>query len=597
MTQRLRLRTRLFIAYGAVLLVALAAIATGVFTTVDNARTSAQAVERSSAAIRNATHVWQVLGEIGLELLKREERHRFADDARLDRLERELERSIASARGLARDDEPSLALVAGVERTYRALVDAYRATPPGRPLGPEIAALLDAARASSIALTGESLSHLDDSTTGAHQRAAKVAVLLGATTAIILLVGIWVSVRIARSMTRPLDAMIEGAGRYASGEFDYRVPESGVHEVDALGARFNWMAEALERLRATDVGRLVREQRRNETVLESIDDGLVILDARGCIQRANPVALRQLGSERARVVGSALRDLLPDAGLGAHVATALASGAGEVLAGEFGLDVGGAPRRLGYSLVSFHDGTDPGVVLVMRDVTEQRAFEALRTQFVLRASHALRTPLTGLRMAFDLLDRKLAIPAGSREAELIVTIKHELARLAQLISDLVDLSRLYAESSELDYADTPVSDLLEGARARHAARAEAEGIALEVRDECHGCIVRVDRPHIARVLDNLIDNALRACARGGTVTLSAARHGGDACFEVADTGPGVPLALQARVFEPFTQFGTAGGAGLGLALAREIVARHRGHLALESEPGHGARFAFTLPLA
>ena len=597
MTQRLRLRTRLFIAYGAVLLVALAAIATGVFTTVDNARTSAEAVEHSSAAIRNATRVWQLLGEIGLELFKRADGHVFEDDARLERLEREVEDSIVAARQLARGDEPSLALIAGVDRTYRALAASYHATPPGEPLGPEIAALIDAARGSSIALTRESLSHLDDSTYVAHQRAAKVAVLLGATTAIILLVGIWVSVRIARTMTRPIEAMIEGAGRYAEGEFTYRVPESGVREVDALGARFNWMAEALERLRATDVERLVREQRRNETVLESIDDGLVILDAQGRIQRANPVALRQLGSERARVVGSALRDLLPDPGLGAHVVAALGSRAGEVLAGEFGLEVAGTPRRLGYSLVPFHDGTDPGVVLVMRDVTEQRAFEALRTQFVLRASHALRTPLTGLRMAFDLLDRKLAIAPDTREADLIGTIKQELARLAQLISDLVDLSRLYAESSELDYIDSPVSELVEAARTRHAARAEAAGVALETRDECNGCIVRVDRPHIARVLDNLIDNALRASGNGGTVTLSASRHGGDARFEVADTGPGVPLALQARVFEPFTQFGTAGGAGLGLALAREIVARHRGHLALDSEPGRGARFAFTLPLA
>jgi two-component system, NtrC family, sensor histidine kinase KinB len=595
MTTRLQLRTRLFIAYGAVLLVALAAIATAVFTTVDNARVSAEAVRRSSEGVRNSTRIWQLVGDIGNELFDRSITGRY-DAANIARIEHEIRDSLATARKLAQGDPDSRARVGRIGADFDALVDAYGGADTG--LDPAVPVLLARARDGSIELTQGSSAILEDTTRTAYERAAKVAVLLGATTGIILLIGIWVSVRIARSMTRPLDAMVEGAGRFAEGEFAYRVPESGVREIDALGERFNWMAEALERLRTTDVERVVREQRRNETVLESIDDGLVILDAQARVQRANPVALRQLGAERERVVGGSLRELLPDPGLREHIESALAARGREVLAGEFGLDVGGSARRLGYSLVPFHDGTDPGLVLVMRDVTEQRAFEALRTQFVLRASHELRTPLTGLRMAFDLLDRKLPVETGSREAELIGTIKQELARLAQLITDLVDLSRLYAESTEFDFGDVPVGTLLEAAHQRHAIRAEQAGVRLVLRDQCPACLVRVDRPHIDRVLDSLLDNALRASPRGATVTLGAERHGGEARIAVRDEGAGIPLGLQARIFEPFTQFGaTGGGPGLGLALSREIVARHRGHIELESEPGRGARFVFNLPLA
>jgi NtrC-family two-component system sensor histidine kinase KinB len=100
------------------------------------------------------------------------------------------------------------------------------------------------------------------------------------------------------------------------------------------------------------------------------------------------------------------------------------------------------------------------------------------------------------------------------------------------------------------------------------------------------------------VLDNLVSNALRHTPAGGTVRLELQRHGPVAEFSVADTGSGIPYALQARIFEPFTQFGeNAGGAGMGLALCREIVGRHGGRLSVRSTPGQGARFAFRIPVA
>ncbi|HVF35804.1 MAG TPA: ATP-binding protein [Candidatus Saccharimonadia bacterium] len=593
---RLRLRTRLVIAYGAVLLVALAAIATAVFTTVDNARASAEAVRVSSEGIRNSNRVWKLLGDLGTELFERSVTGQY-DARNIARIEREVREALAAARGLS-GGQRSEPLIARVAADFDALVDAYQRIGPEAGLDPALPLLLARARDGSIEMTHASLGVLDESTRVAHARASKVALLLGATTGVILLIGIWVSIRIARSMTDPLDAMVEGARRYAGGAFDYRVPESGVHEVDALGERFNWMAEALERLRATDIERVVREQRRNETVLESIDDGLVILDAHARVQRANPVALRQIGEAREVVAGRPLQDLLPDPGLRAHIESALAASGRDVLAGEFALDVSDSPRRVGYSLVPFHDGTDPGLVLVLRDVTEQRAFEALRTQFVLRASHELRTPLTGLRMAFDLLDRKFPVQPGSREAELLVTIKQELARLAQLITDLVDLSRLYAETTEVDLADVRVAELVDAARARHAERIAQTGVTLAVDDQCPDCVVRADRAHLDRVFDSLLDNALRASPGGGTIELRARRYGGEARFEIHDQGAGIPLGLQARIFEPFTQFGSPGtGAGLGLSLSREIVARHRGRIELHSEPGQGACFSFAIPLA
>lgn len=526
-----RLRTHLFLAYGAVLLAALAAVGAALFATVD----MAQLAERTAVENR----------------------------AELD---------------------PALKL----------------------------------AREGRIAEARAHVAVLEATTTDAKPRASKVAVLLGAATATVFLIGVWVSVRLAADITRPLDRIADAAARFGQGEFGQRVPTAGMRELDLLALRFNRMAEALERARATDIERVTQAQRRIETVLESIDDGLLILDGHGCVQRANRVALEQLGVPSGALVGKKLVDQVADATLRAHVEQALLRRAPGGYGGELEIAARGDPpaalpaldrdsgraaaavRRLTYALTPFHDGRAPGLVLVLRDVTDQRAFEALRNQFVLRASHELRTPMTGLRMAYDLLAKKVELAPGSREAELLETLGEELDRLGKLIADLFDLSKLHAEANELAGEHVPARALLREAGARFAAKLEQAGIRLELDDAAADAdaVVHVERVGIERVFDNLIDNATRHTPRGGSIRLSAARCGGEVEFAVADTGDGIAPAVQERIFEPFTQFGdrTGGGTGLGLALCREILSHHHGHMELTSATGRGARFAFRLPL-
>ena len=506
------LRTRLFIAYGAVLLTALAAIAVAIFSTVDIAQVATNEVQQNRVMLDEA-----------LEL---------AASGRMD----SAKRAIAT---------------------------------------------------------------LETSTLDAQSRAAKVAVLLGSAIAMILLVGVWVSVRIARDITQPIDRMVAAAARFGKGEFRDRVPTGEVRELDALAERFNQMAQRLERLRANDFERVMKEQRRIESVLESIDDGLLILDGEGRVQRANGVALRQIGAKQASdVLGRTASEVLPFESLFDAIGQSLTSESRETYGGEITLGPAQAKRRLDYSLMPFHDGSHPGLVLVLRDVTEQRAFEELRTQFVLRASHELRTPVTGVRMAYDLLAKRLKFDPETREAELVDTIKQELDRLGKLLNDLLDLSRLYAQSAEIESEEVPAEALVSSAAKRFASQLEQAGITLDVDAAQCDAVVRVDRDRIDRVFDNLIDNAQRHTPRGGRIVLSAARHGPEVEFVVRDTGDGIPGAIQNRIFEPFSQYGdNNGGTGLGLALCKEILAHHHGRMELDSDAGQGARFSFRLPLA
>jgi NtrC-family two-component system sensor histidine kinase KinB len=258
---------------------------------------------------------------------------------------------------------------------------------------------------------------------------------------------------------------------------------------------------------------------------------------------------------------------------------------------------GDTRQTLSYSLLPFSDMARRGLILVLRDVTEERKFERMRTDFVLRASHELRTPITGMRMALGLLEGKYEFPAGSREAELLDTLGEEMQRLVNLITALLDLSRLYAHKYDLVRKPARLQDLLQRAHARFRPQAEAAGVTLSHAVDPQLPSISIDSSAIERVLDNLIGNAIRHTPRDGRIALVAVR--GDASLEVSvsDTGEGIAHADMARVFEPFVQIGKrAGGVGLGLAMCREIVHQHGGQMRLDATLGQGCRFSFSLPL-
>ena len=263
------------------------------------------------------------------------------------------------------------------------------------------------------------------------------------------------------------------------------------------------------------------------------------------------------------------------------------------------VEVEGELRLLTYSLtpVSHTEGHILGAVMVLHDVTEQRAFERVRSEFVLRASHELRTPVTGMHMAFGLFRERAKFPAESREADLLDTVNEEMQRLMQLINDLLNFSRYQNGLQKLTLGPCDVNDLLEHARARFAEPANAQNIELLVEAQADLPRLYADQPQLERVLDNLLANALRHTAEGGQIRLQARRHGERVIVSVEDNGEGIAYGQQGRIFEPFVQVGRKkGGAGLGLALCKEIVQLHGGRMGVYSRPGQGTQFYMALPL-
>ena len=444
----------------------------------------------------------------------------------------------------------------------------------------------------------QALENINSTQRKARERALLVAGSLGLVGLAVLIIGFVTAHGIARRFGEPIEALAKAADNIGQGNFDVTLPLSPAVEMNQLTRRFGIMAEALREHQATNVDELLAGQQRLQAVLDSIDDGLLMIDRQGQLEHMNPVAQRQLGWDDDRL-GLALGVALQRPELDEQLQLVLRGGSLERAPDDLSIEVDGESRLLTYSLtpVSHTEGHILGAVMVLRDVTEQRAFERVRSEFVLRASHELRTPVTGMHMAFGLFRERAHFAQDSRETDLLDTVNEKMQRLMQLINDLLNFSRYQNGLQKLTLAPCNIDDLLEQAQGRFLERAHEQGIELLVEIQAPLPRLQADQPQLERVLDNLIDNALRHTSEKGQIRLQARRHGERVIVSVEDNGEGIAYGQQGRIFEPFVQVGRKkGGAGLGLALCKEIVQLHGGRMGVYSRPGQGTQFYLALPL-
>ncbi|QRY80523.1 PAS domain-containing protein [Pseudomonas sp. PDNC002] len=589
------LRTRLFLSISALITVALIGLLLGLFSVVLTGREQARLIQHNFATIEVSQHLRQALGDELVQVLSAN-----PNPERLEQARTHFAEAVERGRELARDGSDRQAMLE-IADAHRLFIDAIDTPGPGRPElleDSDLSRSLDVVRSRLLALHQRAMDNISADESASRNRALLISSLLGLIGIAILVVGFFTAHSIARRFGAPIETLAKAADKIGQGEFDVTLPVSGVAEMSSLSRRFGLMAEALRLYRASNTEALGSGRRRLLAVLDSIDDGLVILDRNGRIEHANPVATRQLFSH-SDPHGQELGALLNNPELTQAVQRVLSGNLLEETPQDLVVEVDGESRLLtwGMSPVSHDDGRNIGAVMVVRDVTEQRAFERVRNDFVLRASHELRTPMTGMHMAFGLLAERLKFADDSRERDLIRTVDEEMHRLVRLINDLLNFSRYQSGTQKLELHLCDVSDLLRQAHQRFVGPAQGKQVALELEIADGLPPINIDRTQIERVLDNLIGNALRHTPEGGTIRLQARCQEERVAIAVEDSGDGIPLSQQGRIFEPFVQVGRKkGGVGLGLALCREIVQLHGGRIALRSQQGKGSRFYLLLPV-
>ncbi|MGB5954437.1 KinB sensor domain-containing domain [Pseudomonas sp.] len=588
----MKLRTRLFLSISALVTVALLGLLLGLVSVLQMATVQQKLVRDTTHALEVGLKLRQNLGEQLTLILDEDtapENLRLLQDTFQALLTQGLEQG-GERTGFSK-----------ASSNYQAFLQAYRDSPaPARSMGVEqpLGAAFNQVRIDLIDSHRQALEHITRSEEHTRDRALLVSGVLGLMGLVVLVLGFVTAHNIARRFGQPIEALAKAADQLGKGNFDVTLPVTQATELNQLTRRFGLMADALRKHQATNVDELLAGQQRLQAVLDSIDDGLLIIDRQGCLEHLNPVAQRQLGWSDSRV-GSSLAEALQRPELEQQLRQVLRGGSLDRPPDDLNMEVDEETRLLTYSLtpVSHPQGPILGAVMVLHDVTEQRAFERVRSEFVLRASHELRTPVTGMHMAFGLLRERVKFPPGARENDLLETIGEEMQRLTQLINDLLNFSRYQSGLQKLDLAPCAIDELLQRAQLRFAEQAAHKQIELINALEPPLPRIQADVAQLDRVLDNLLHNAIRHTARGGCIRLHARRHAERVIISVEDNGEGIAYGQQGRIFEPFVQVGRKkGGAGLGLALCKEIVQLHGGRMGVFSRPGQGTQFYMALPV-
>lgn len=591
----MKLRTRLFLSISALITVALLGLLLGLVSVMQMAKSQETLIQHNFVTLDLGLKLRQNLGDQLVMML----RDKPVQPA-LAQTQQQFQALLTE--GINHDIQAKTDT--GFEKAqadYREFLQAYdhiRDTPVPLRDDAELSAKFNELRNGLLDAHRQALENINQSESSARTHALWVSALLGLVGLAVLGVGFVTAHGIARRFGAPIEALAKAADNIGQGNFEVTLPISSAAEMNLLTRRFGVMAEALRQHQVTNVDELLAGQQRLQAVLDSIDDGLLMIDRQGRLEHLNPVAQRQLGWDENRV-GLGLGEALNRPELDEQLYLVLRGGTLERAPEDLSIEIDGEARLLTYSLtpVSHTKGHILGAVMVLHDVTEQRAFERVRSEFVLRASHELRTPVTGMHMAFGLLQERVSFPAESREADLLKTVNEEMQRLMQLINDLLNFSRYQNGLQKLALAPFDVSDLLEESRQRFADQAQEQDIILLVEIQEPLPRLNADRAQLERVLDNLLDNALRHTPHGGLIRLQARRHGERLIVSVEDNGEGIAYGQQARIFEPFVQVGRKkGGAGLGLALCKEIVQLHGGRMGVYSRPAQGTQFYMALPL-
>ncbi|WP_296267231.1 KinB sensor domain-containing domain [Pseudomonas sp. UBA6562] len=588
----MKLRTRMFLSISALITVALLGLFLGLVSVVQMASVQERLLSDTRHVLELGVKLRQNLGEQLSQILDESPNRESLGD-----LQTQFQQLVDQ--GLQEGGERS-----GLEQirsSYLSFIEAYRqSTTPSREMGLEqpLGMAFDGVRRSLIASSNKALDEIDRSEERNHDQAWLVGGVLGLMGLAVLVLGFITAHSIARRFGLPIEALARAADQVGRGNFDVTLPIAQGSEMHQLTRRFGLMADALRKHQATNIDELLAGQQRLQAVLDSIDDGLLIIDPQGCLAHLNPVAQRQLGWDSSRI-GTPLEEALERPELQQQLRQVLRGGNLDRPPDDLSFEVDEDTRLLSYSLtpVSHPQGPILGAVMVLRDVTEQRAFERVRSEFVLRASHELRTPITGMHMAFGLFRERIKFPANTRESDLLDTIGEEMQRLTQLINDLLNFSRYQNGLQKLDVAPCDVETLLARAHERFAASASEKRIELVIDMELPLPRIQADVGQLDRVLDNLLHNAIRHTPSDGHIRLHARRHAERVIISVEDSGEGIAYGQQGRIFEPFVQVGRKkGGAGLGLALCKEIVQLHGGRMGVFSRPGQGTQFYMALPV-
>ena len=432
---------------------------------------------------------------------------------------------------------------------------------------------------------------------------------------VLVIVG-WALYQVPHEIVKPITDITEKIERIAKGEYQQEIDVDSRSELGDLARAFNTMSVKLQEFEKLNIEEVQTQKSRMESIIRSMNDGLIILDEQEKIILVNDSSTQILSLDEEQLVGKKLTALEENSKVIRELSNSLRHDTAD--SGKRSKDM--EAERHSFLKVDRGEGKKSfytkeivkvygdevqkrfiGYIIILKDITTFKESNDAKSKFIAVVSHELKTPLSALNMSLMLLrDSRFGV-LSSEQDKIAASMKQEVHRLVNMVTELLDLSKVESGKINLEKKSVSPAVLMEYAVAPVQAKFEEKNIEIVKHIDPYMPDIRVDPEKVSWVLINLMTNAIRYSPENGKVILETRQLEDEIEFLVWDFGPGIPREDIKRVFNKFVQLSINGsknknGLGLGLAISKEVVEAHGGTISVESEPGRGSKFFFRIPV-
>jgi signal transduction histidine kinase len=412
--------------------------------------------------------------------------------------------------------------------------------------------------------------------------------------------GFFISRHYVKKHLKPLSSLTDSISKVNAGEFNSKLEINSSDEIGKLASEFNNMLIRLKQYEESNIGTLMAEKNKSETIVKNITDPLFILDNNYKVELINNACESVFNIDENAVLGKHFLEIVHDGDMFNFIFSA----AGGSLERTESIMMLNLDRDYYFNVVvtkTFNPNKSINkIVVFMQNITELKKLEKVRTDFIATVSHELKTPLTSILMGASMLDSVSLGALSAEQTDIVKAIKEDGERLSNLVNELLELSKIQSGRAIYNITMCSLNSIAENSIIQFAEMIQYKDVSLinELPDNMPN--VNADFEKITWVFNNLINNSLKYTNAGDTITLSAKINKNEIEVSINDTGVGIPQEYLNKIFDGYMQYDGKDieyrGTGIGLQLVKEIVTAHQGRIWAKSELDAGSTFTFTLPI-
>ena len=401
-------------------------------------------------------------------------------------------------------------------------------------------------------------------------------------------------------IVKPITTLRQSVTHIAEGHFEERIEiDENADEISALAEEFNKMSEKLQVYEQLNLNKILYEKKKSELIIESMNEPVLMVDENYNVLLSNKAFDEALGKyARNKKEIKKLLTLNSSTEKNPTLLQTVLFQKEDILNIK---DVSGSQKyyKLIAASLEMPETKTKGTVVLFNDITRFQELDRMKSEFIAKVSHELKTPLTSMGMALGILEDGVVGNLSEQQNELLLSMKEDFERLNRLVYEILELTKLEANIGKIRFEKFEARKLAEHISKKFSIQAKERKINLEVDDKSNGVMINGSYDNMISALENLVSNSLRFTPLGGEIKVKLFPQNGNLMIEISDTGIGISPDNLKKIFDKFIQIDESapGSLGLGLSIAKEIIEIHNGEIKAFSELGKGSIFQIKIPVA